>query len=184
MIILNYLVLVNKKNKLPEDYTMILVDANSSYKPGILIEKSTKENFDLLKESAKNNGFIIDIESGFRTCEYQEKLFNDLIKEKGYNYANKYIAKKGYSEHETGLAIDICVKDGEEYLIEHNLEYNEAIKWIHENCYLYGFIVRYKKGKESITGYNYEPWHLRYVGYKVAKEIFEKDMTLEEYLNK
>ena len=184
MIILNYLVLVNKKNKIPEDYTMVLVDAASGYKPGILIEKTTKESFNMLKESAQNNGFIIDIESGFRTGEYQEKLFNDLAKEKGYTYANKYISKKNHSEHETGLAIDICVKDGDEYLIEHDLKYNEAIKWVHENCHLFGFILRYKEGKENITGYNYEPWHIRYVGIKAAKEIYENNITLEEYLNK
>ena len=184
MIILNYLVLVNKKNKLPDDYTMVLVDAESDYKRGILIEKNTKKSFDMLKDAAMKKGYIIDIESGFRTGEYQEKLFNDLVKEKGYTYANKYIAKKGYSEHETGLAIDLCVKDGEEFLIEHNLKYNEVIKWVHENCHLFGFILRYMEGKENITGYSYEPWHLRYVGFKAAKEIYENNITLEEYLNK
>lgn len=175
--------LVNKDNKMPKSLEITLEEANSKYKEGVLIEKKTLENFKLLKESARNNGYLIDIESGFRTHEYQQKLFDNLVLKKGIDYAKKYIAKPYTSEHETGLAIDVCLYD-DGWKIEHNIKNEQYINWLHNNCYRYGFILRYKEGKENITGYNHEPWHLRYVGKEVAKIIYEEDLTLEEYLDK
>lgn len=100
------------------------------------------------------------------------------------NAAYDKVALPGTSEHESGLAIDCGIVIDGEYIDE--LPENAPItKWIHENCYKYGFILRYPKGKEEITGYKYEPWHLRYVGPKLAKYLTENDLTLDEYyLNK
>lgn len=178
---MDYGLLVNKVNPLPQNYNVALVSYNSRYKNNILAEKKTLEMFKLLKEKALEHNIVIDIESGYRTHEYQQKLVNDLIKEKGNEYASKYIAMPYHSEHETGLAIDICIYIDNVCLIEHDIKNLDEIKWIHNNAHNFGFILRYPEGKESITGYNYEPWHLRYVGFELAKYICENNLTLEEY---
>ena len=178
---MNYEILVNKDNALDKTYVPLdLVDSCSSYKDGILINKKVLERFNLMKEDMKILGYDIDIMSGYRDYTYQEKIYNKLLKEKGLAYTFRSIAKPGCSEHQTGLAIDICVyRDGKCY-IEHELEELEEIKWIIDNCYKYGFILRYPKDKEDITGYNYEPWHFRYVG-DLAKYLYMNNMLLEDY---
>ncbi|MGL5084891.1 MAG: M15 family metallopeptidase, partial [Clostridium sp.] len=93
----------------------------------------------------------------------------------GQDYTNNYIAIPGRSEHQTGLSMDIGDASG------NLIEKEKHVGWIRDNSYKYGFIVRYPKGKEIITGYSYEPWHIRYVGVEVAKEIFNKNITFEEY---
>lgn len=178
---MNYQILVNKKNKIPNNFNIDLKEAYSRYKPGILVEKETLYHFRIMQDEALKNDYIIDIESGFRTHEYQQKLVDDLVKEKGLEYANKYIAKAYHSEHETGLAIDICVYEDGKYLTEHDLKHEDAVEWIHKNAHRFGFILRYPIGKENITGYNYEPWHLRYVGINLANYLYKNDLTLEEY---
>lgn len=100
------------------------------------------------------------------------------------DYVNKFVAKPGYSEHQTGLSIDICLKKEGKFLCDNELLLTELPKFILNNSYKFGFIVRYPKNKESITGYNYEPWHIRYVGLNLAKELYEKDLTLEEWHEK
>lgn len=181
---MNYQILVNKDKKINDDFKVKLVDSYSRYKKGIKVEKETLKNFRLLQEEALKSEYIIDIESGFRTHEYQQMLMDELIKEKGKEYALKYIAKPYHSEHETGLAIDICIFENGVCLIEHDLKHKKAIKWIHQNAHRFGFILRYPKGKEQITGYNYEPWHLRYVGTPLANYLYNNNLTLEEYYNK
>lgn len=96
----------------------------------------------------------------------------------GKQMADKYVAKAGFSEHQTGLAIDLTNED--RYFVKGT---NEA-EWLENNCYKYGFIIRYPEGKESITGVAYEPWHIRYVGEEVSRYIYENNITLEEYLGK
>ena len=126
--------------------------------------------------------YYFDIESGYRSYEYQEKIYNEIVREKGFNYALRSVAKPGYSEHQTGLAIDICIyKDGKSY-IEHDIEDYPETKWLHTNAHKYGFILRYPKDKEEITGYMYEPWHLRYVG-DISLYIYNNNLALEEYYN-
>jgi len=178
---MNYQILVNKEHRIPDNFNIELKDAFSKYKPGILVEKETLKNFRLMQEEALKNEYIIDVESGFRTHEYQQTLVDNLVKEKGLEYANKYIARTYHSEHETGLAIDICVYENGEYLTEHDLKHEDAVKWIHKNAYRFGFILRYPEGKEDITGYNYEPWHLRYVGKTLSNYLYKNNLTLEEY---
>lgn len=178
---MDYKMLVNKDNALNRTYIpQDLVDANSSYKDGILINKLVLEMFSLMREDAKKLGYNIDIMSGYRDYIYQDKLYNKLLNEKGFAYTFRSIAKPGTSEHQTGLAIDICVyRDGKCY-IEQELEDSEEVNWLINNSYKYGFILRYPKNMEDRTGYNYEPWHYRYVG-EIAEYLFINKMLLEDY---
>ncbi len=179
--IMDYLLLVNRDNLLDRTYTPCdLVNCKSNYKDNILIDRKVNEMFNLMKMEALNNGYDIDIMSGYRTYEYQEKIYNKLIREKGFNYALRHIAPPGASEHQTGLAIDICVyRDGNCY-IEHEISEFEEIKWLHNNCYRFGFILRYPEGMEEVTGYNYEPWHFRYVG-DIASYLYFNRITFDDY---
>ena len=182
---MDYLMLVNKTNSLfsgyvPDDLTLV----SSKYKGNIKLDRVTYENFLKMQEDAGKYGYEIDIMSGYRDYLYQEKIYNKLVYEKGFNYAISRIAKAGCSEHQTGLAIDICVyRDGKCYIESEISDFVET-KWVHQNCYKYGFILRYPLDKEDITKYSYEPWHLRYVGSDVARDIYNRDVTLEEYLGK
>lgn len=178
---MDYKILVNKDNPLPRAHIPNnLVDTESKYKDNILIDKKVKEAFNLLKIEALKYDYHIDIESGYRTFDYQEKIYNKLLEEKGFTYAVTRIAEPGKSEHQTGLAIDFCIyKEGKCY-IEHDLKELPETKWIHQNAHLYGFIIRYPEGKEDITKYSYEPWHLRYVG-SLADTLYNQNLTLEEY---
>ena len=183
-------ILVNKENPLPENYEapkIIEID-NPYYTPFIpgtklTISSIVNNAFQYLKEDVKKQGYELWIDSGYRTREYQEIVLQNYIKEMG-EVAYEKVALPGTSEHESGLAIDCGVVMDGKYFDE--LPENAPItKWIHENCYKYGFILRYPKGKEEITGYKYEPWHLRYVGPKLAKYLTENNLTLDEYyLNK
>ena len=182
---MNYLILVNKNNFLDKTYIPEdLVDSESKYKDNVMICKKVLEMFNLMKKDALDKGYLIDIMSGYRCYEYQDKIYNRLVAEKGLNYAFRYIAKAGASEHQTGLAIDICVYRDNKCYIEHEIVDFEEIKWVMENAYKYGFILRYPFGKEDITGYNHEPWHFRYVGNIAAKNIYMNKLTLEEYIKK
>ena len=181
---MDYSILVNKTNPIPQNYNVELVSYDSKYKNNILVEKVTLENFKLLKEEASKFRIEIDIESAYRTHEYQQMLVDSLIKEKGSLYASKYIAMPRHSEHETGLALDICVYINGNCLIEHDINDLKETKWLHNNAYRFGFILRYPKDKQYITEYNYEQWHFRYVGKELAKYIYDNNLTLEEYYKK
>ena len=181
---MNYLSLVNRDNLLDRTYIPCdLVDCKSIYRDNILIDRKVNTMFNLMKMEALKNGYDIDIMSGYRTYDYQEKIYNKLIKEKGFNYALRHIAPPGASEHQSGLAIDVCVyRDGKCY-IEHEISEFDEVKWLHNNCHKFGFILRYPYGMEDETGYNYEPWHFRYVG-NMASYIYFNKLTLEEFLVK
>ena len=180
---MKYDIIINKNNKIPKDLNFNIVEVASKYdlNKKFYLEEKTYKYFLKLKKDALKLGYDIEIESSFRTHDYQKKLFDNLVKEKGYEYAIKYVAKPYTSEHETGLAIDICIFKNNEYVIEHDLENLDEVKWLHKNAHKYGFILRYPKNKTDITGYNYEPWHFRYVGKKLAKHLYINNLTLEEY---
>lgn len=181
---MDYNILVNKDNPLSRAHIPNnLVEAGSKYKDNILIDKKVKEQFDKLKDEAAKYNYHIDIESGYRDYDYQEKIYNKLLEEKGFTYAVTRIAEPGKSEHQTGLAIDFCLYDDGKCYIEHDIKDAEATKWVHQNAHKYGFILRYPEGKEDITKYSYEPWHLRYVG-DIATYIYNNKLTLEEYYSK
>jgi len=181
---MNYLILINKDNFLDRTYIPnFLVDSNSNYKDDILVCDKVSKMFNSMKLFANENGYNIDIMSGYRSYNYQDKIYNKLINEKGFNYAFRYIAPPGASEHQSGLAIDICVYRDNNCYIEHEIEDFEEIKWVQNNAHRFGFILRYPSGCEDKTGYNYEAWHFRYVG-NMASYLFFNNLTLEEYVEK
>ena len=184
---IDYLILVNKQNKLPDDWEekVELVDVTNGFGDTYKVEKKAAEAYAKLREELSDEGIIIELDSTTRSVAEQQKLWDEWTVEYGEEYVKKYVAVPGYSEHHTGLAIDICiVKDGKK--INDNDEMiaeREIFSKIHEKIAKYGFILRYLEGKDDITGYGYEPWHFRYIDSpKIAKEIMDKNITLEEYL--
>lgn len=130
-----------------------------------------------LQRDAKAQGInISNSYSGYRSYQYQTQLYNNYVNQHGEEEANTFSAKPGFSEHQTGLTFDL--KDFNGQLVEDPI----TSQWIKENCAKYGLILRYPEGKEDITGYIYEPWHLRYVGEEVANQIMNNNTTLEQYL--
>ena len=114
------------------------------------------------------------IASGFRSYDTQNELYNKYVSEVGKEKADTFSARAGFSEHQTGYAMDLNIVDS-------SFEGTKEAKWIEANCYKYGFIIRYPKDKQNITGYKYEPWHVRYLGNEKAKIIYDSKLTLEEY---
>lgn len=183
----DYLVLVNKYSKLPDDWeeNVELVTAKDAWGDEIKLEKETYEKYFQLKDALSKEGVTIELDSVYRSVAEQQDLWDRWTVEKGIDYVRKYVAVPGYSEHHTGLAVDICIrKDGElVYENEDMIAEREIFAKIHEKLADYGFILRYLEGRDDITGYAYEPWHLRYVGSpEIAKEIMTKNITFEEYL--
>lgn len=179
-----YLILVNSTNPMKDDNLFIKVDADSKYDVNRSLEEKTYEAFKKLREYAKENGYIIDLESGYRSKELQQEVWDDCLKDNGLEHTKKYVAVPGYSEHQTGLAADVTLFENGKWYIDTQIKNNDYIKFLHDNCYKFGFILRYPKGKENITGYNYEPWHIRYIdNVNIAKYIKDNNLCLEEYLN-
>ena len=158
---INGILLVNKKYSLP-----------STYNPGV--NETAHNALKELQAEASSMGHNIPLISGYRSYTRQTTLYNNYVAKDGYEKADTYSAKPGHSEHQTGLAFDVGSLDS-------NYGNTAAGQWLAQNCHKYGFIIRYLKGKEHITGYTYEPWHIRYVGIEIAKDIYENDLTLEEY---
>ena len=175
----NNLTIVNKYYKLDEKYEPELVKINSKYaiNERQLLTQEAKEAFEKMCEEARNNDIYIYSGSAYRSYSYQNTLYNNRVKTDGLEYTNKTAAKAGYSEHQLGLALDILNKNFQ-YLDSDDKEY----QWLIENSYKYGFILRYPKDKEKITGYTYEPWHFRYLTTDVATILKEKNITYEEYI--
>lgn len=186
---LDVTVLVNKEHILDKDYVplkMYVVDENennfhqfkdASLKP--MLRSDIKEYVDKLINDAQGLGLPIIVDSGYRSYNYQQVVLDALINEKG-DEAFKLVALPGASEHQTGLAIDFAYYENGIYNDDVKENDKEAI-WLKNNAWKYGFILRYPKGKENVTGYNFEPWHFRFVGLKLAKYLFKNDLTLEEY---
>lgn len=183
------LLIVNKENKLPKEYIPKNLTLVKTVIPGsvevdrkIYLVDEVAQNWIKLKRYMKQKGYNIDISSGYRSYEYQEKLIEKFIQKKGLEETLKIAAMPGTSEHQTGLCLDYEKFYYENGKIMSSLNESDIeFKIVKNIAHKYGFILRYPKGKEDITGYKYEPWHLRYVGKKIAKEIYESDITLEEY---
>lgn len=137
-----------------------------------------KEPLEELVNEAKNQGIFLFGNSGYRSYKSQEEVYEDRVRNQGRRLADAYVAKPGFSEHQTGLCMDIT--NQEKFFVEGTVESD----WLKENCSKFGFIIRYPKGKEDVTGKEYEPWHIRYVGKDVAKYIYDNGITLEEYIEK
>lgn len=155
------ILIVNKKYSLPSNYGGV--------------DKTASNALSNLQTAANKLGFSLPLISGYRSYSTQNTIYNNYIKRWGQEYTDTVSARPGHSEHQTGLAFDV----GQ---LSNSYGETKEGKWLKENCYKYGFILRYLKGKENITGYAYEPWHIRYVGVDVATEIMQKNLTLEEYL--
>ena len=157
---------VNKKHKLPANYNPG-ENPNAGEKVRELIKKMQELGFSISNQY-----------SGFRSYEYQTQLYQNYVNKDGKEAADTYSARPGYSEHQTGLAFDIL--NGAGGLLGENPQDEKAIEWLHSHAHEYGFIVRFLEGKEAITGYQAEAWHLRYVG-DIAEKIYTSNLTLEEY---
>ncbi len=174
-----YLMLVNKFYKLSSDYVPDLVQMDDQYnhnKGYKMMNRTAYEHFKEMAAAAREDGITLFNVSAYRSYATQEILYNNYASRDGKEAADTYSARAGYSEHQTGLASDINTSSSSAHF-ENTKEY----AWLQKNAYKYGFILRFPKDKEKITGYKYEPWHYRYVGVEAATYIYEHDITLEEY---
>ena len=190
---IDYLVLVNKENKLPDTWEeeLTLSTTTNSVGDEVQTEAAAYEAYLKLKEDVEkelaDRKVVLELDSAYRSVAAQQQIWDDFTEKYGEDYVKKYVAVPGFSEHHTGLALDLYfVIDGKEvYENEDLVQYPEIWDAIHAKLVEHGFILRFLEGKEEITGYSYEPWHIRYVGSpEVAQEITEKGIVLEEYLDK
>ena len=178
--------LVNKNNKIKDTYLnkINLVKTKDIDNNDIYLEEETYNSYLKLRNFLLLKNIEIGISSAYRSITNQIDIYRELKEMYGEEYAKLTVATPGYSEHHTGLAIDINIKVDGKYP-QNNKELEQQAKY-YENIFKYlkdfGFILRYPKGKEKITGYNYEPWHIRYVGFLPANLIMNNNLTLEEYL--
>ena len=179
------LLLVNKNNYLAEDYEVKLKTISGNMK----VDERVYSDLKKMLDDAKNENLDLLICSSYRSTSKQKKLFNDKIneyKKKGssdedaYREASYWVLIPGTSEHETGLSVDIVSIDYQ--ILDEEQENTKEQKWLLENSYKYGFILRYPTNKKDITGVNYEPWHYRYVGKENAMIMKNLNICLEEYI--
>ena len=180
------LLLVNKNYKIPEGYSVELEEVEKTHK----VDKRITESLKQMLSDARKEGLSPIICSSYRTNAKQQKLYNNKVtqyKKWGYSseeakeLASYWVAIPGTGEHETGLAVDIVSKEYQ--ILDEKQEQTDVQKWLIENSYKYGFILRYPTNKKDITMINYEPWHYRYVGIDNATYMKEQDMCLEEYID-
>ena len=161
--------LANKQYPLPADYA-----------PGE--SEEAREAFNELAASAATSGINLQAFSTYRSFDYQVTLYNRYVERDGQEAADRYSARPGYSEHQTGLAFDIGEANHEKNWASNSFGDTEDAKWLAPNAHQFRFIIRYPEGKEDVTGYMHESWHYRYVGKDVAEKVFKRNITLEEYL--
>lgn len=174
--------LVNKYNYLRDDFVPNnLVEMTTPYsKKGIYLVEEARDNFYKLVDKAKEEGLTIRAISAYRGYTYQKRLYDKYVEADGVNKADTYSARPGFSDHQTGLAIDV---DNTTSSFE-NFTNTKEYQWMLDNSYKYGFILRYPSGKENITTYQFESWHYRYVGLKLAKKIKASNLTFDEYFTR
>lgn len=181
-----YHILVNKEHRLGrEDCPADLEEAKICFAPETepekrLLRKEAARNLKEMFQRAEEEGIYLAAVSGYRSYERQEEIYQNSLLTKGKEHTEKYIAPPGGSEHQTGLAMDVSCQEMD-YELEEEFEQTEAGIWIQKNASLFGFILRYPKGRENITGYAYEPWHIRYVTKDLAFYLTKMNLTLEEY---
>lgn len=174
---LNELLLVNKYYVLDENYIpsdMISISPYGSVK----MVRTAALAFIELCDQAKEDGYTIMGISGYRSYQTQKNLYNRYLQKDPQNVVDTYSARAGHSEHQSGLAIDVSSNNADIL----TFEMSSSFKWMKENAHRYGYILRYQKGKEDITGYKYEPWHYRYVGKEIATLLHQTGMTYDEYV--
>lgn len=162
-------VIVNKDYGLPENYKSDL-------------EEEALEAVEELQRAANEDNITIKVRSGYRSYKTQVQLFRTYSQRDGSSKANTYSAHPGFSEHQTGLAFDFTNGKNNKS-IGNWFDDTPQAKWLYENAYKFGFVLRYPEGKEDITGYIYESWHYRYIGTKHSYNFKMNDLTLEEYFD-
>jgi len=182
------LVLVNKEEVVDEDYVpdeLVYIDESmraSDRAPQYQrMQPEAAEAFEELVSAAAEDGMTIKVTTAYRPYSYQADLYYYYLAVKGEEWTQQYSAPPGTSEHQTGLAADVSC---ESINYELDVSFGETAEgeWLNQHAHEYGYILRYQEGQEDITGYSYEPWHIRYVGKEAAEVITEKDITLEEFL--
>lgn len=180
------LVLVNKDHPLSKDYNIKMKTLDNSDK---VVAEIISEDLQNMLEDGTSEGLRFCIASAYRSSQRQQEILdqdikkltnNGMTEEEAYEQATRTVMPAGYSEHETGLAVDIVALSNQ--LLDDSQESTPETQWLQENCHKYGFILRYPKDKTDITGIDYESWHYRYVGKEVAAYIEKHDLTFEEYL--
>lgn len=174
--------LVNKYNYLREDFVPNnLVELEAPYaREGIYLVKSARDKFYELVKKASEEGLTIRAISAYRGYTYQKRLYNKYVENDGIAKADTYSARPGFSDHQTGLVVDVDNSINSFEGFTNTKEY----QWMLANSYKYGFILRYPEGKEAITGYQFESWHYRFVGVKLAKKIKASNLTFDEYFTR
>ena len=183
----DWLLLVNKTHPLsksyePVDMVRIQHTMGSHAESMRYMRQEAAGHFYDMMEAAKEAGYTLGIRTAYRSYEQQYNIFWNYVAQDGEEAANKYSARPGQSEHQTGLCADVTSPAVDGRLTTDFGQVAEGI-WLAENAHRFGFIIRYPLGKEAITGYQYEPWHVRYVGAEAAAQIYAAEQTLEEYLN-
>ena len=170
--------LINKHRYLSESFEpndLVEIDSKYTDEKDLKVSRLALNAYVSMYEAALKDGCQITINSAYRSYADQEEIVNKYTNAYGQAYVDKYVAKAGFSEHQTGLALDIGSKNSRVF------ENSKEFDWMQNNAYKYGFILRFPKDKENETGYQYESWHYRYVGIDIAKYIKENDISLEEY---
>ena len=172
-------IITNKYIYLPSSYipnNLKEIDNKYALSDKYLVDEACNA-FNDMAHSALSDGLHIRVISAYRSYDYQKNLYDNYVKKDGIEKADLYSARPGFSEHQTGLVIDIdnTIVNYEEF------HTTKEYEWMINNSYKYGFILRYPKDKEDITGYNYESWHYRYVGKDIAKYIYQNNITFDEY---
>lgn len=171
-------VLVNKYNSLDSGFVPELVQLGSRYAGyTAYLQPEACNSFTRMVDDAQKDGVWLYCVSAYRSYSYQDTLYRGYVSRSGQAAADRYSARPGFSEHQTGLAVDINTASTSAHF-ERTAQY----RWLSENCWKYGFILRYPQGKEHITGFRFEPWHYRYVGVELAQELYQSRLTYDEYL--
>jgi D-alanyl-D-alanine carboxypeptidase len=185
---IDYMALVNKTHALPEGWedAVEIVHFKNTEDWDVDVEAKAYDAYLALKEDLEADDVYVDLDSAYRSVEEQQRIVDDFTEKYGEEYVKKYVAVPGYSEHHTGLALDLfLIIDGKGvYLNEEMVTYPEIWDKIHAKLADHGFILRYLPGKKIFTGYSYEPWHIRYLDDPaIAREIADAGLTFEEYLD-
>lgn len=181
----SYDAVINKERSLPSDYVpndLVTVEVPTCLpNPEIRqLRRSASEALTELFNAAREDDVMLVARSGYRSYATQTTLYNSYVNSYGQEYADKYSARPGTSEHQTGLAMDITAESINFQLDDSFGKTKEGL-WLADNAHRYGFVIRYPEGMEGITGYFYEPWHVRYLGVRLATNIYKSGLTLEEY---
>lgn len=180
----SYLIIANKKHKLPDGYEpsdLAYPEVNMRYNNWTM-RYDAAVALEEMFAAAEEEGVSLIMGSGYRGEEFQKTLYDGYVAEGGQSYADSISSRPGYSDHQTGLATDLCGQDSA-YDLTQDFENTKEGKWLAANAWKYGFIMRYPKGKDSVTGYAYEPWHFRYITKEEAEKLHAagENMTFEEF---